>query len=239
MTYTTQKLISNAFYLSNIVSRDFESVSGSQMEDGLYRLNGFLSAQAADLGHIPTYKVYRFNAVIGQEVYFIPYLVEIETLTFNLGDIRYSMLEASRQDYFGTGRIDNIDSLPYQWHMERAFEDGLDGSNIYVYYSPQQEYVFQLTGKFLIQNVVLNQDLSQFFEPFYLEYMLYKLAEYLCEFYSVPTPSNVAQKIRSYEQTMRDISPLDLSMKKMTCFNELGGFSYADVILGRGWRPTS
>ncbi len=237
MAYTTQQLITNAYYLSNIVSRDFETVSGSQVEDGLFRLNGFLAMQAADTGHIPTYTVYNFVSTIGQETYFIPNLVEIETMTFNIGTVRYSMQPTSREDYFATGRINGIESLPYQWHMERAFQDGQDGANIYIYYTPNQAYPFVLTGKFLLSSVALNQDLSLFFEPFYLEYMLYKLSVYLCEYFNVTVPANVAKQLTSFEQIIRDVSPMDLTMQKLNYFGQASGFNYADAIIGLGWRP--
>lgn len=239
MAYTTQQFITNAYYLSNIVSRDLETVSGSQLEDGLFRLNGYLAMQAADVGHIPTYTVYDFVGVIGQEIYFIPGLVEVETMTFNIGTVRYSMQPTSREDYFATGRIDGIESLPYQWHMERAFQGGIDGANIYLYYTPIQPYPFKLTGKFLLTSVALNQDLSLFFEPFYLEYMLYKLAIYLCEYFNVTPPMSVEAQLKSFEQIIRDISPMDLTMQKLNYFGQATGFNYVDAVIGLGWRPAN
>ena len=233
MAYTAYDLIVDAYYLSGIVSRDLQTVSGSQINDGLFRLNGLLASKTANVGHIPYFQEYIFNAVIGQEMYFIPNLIEIETLTFNINNVRYSMHEATRYEYFGTGRVDNIETLPYQWHMERAF----GGANVFLYYSPEQAYVMKLWGKFFLSSVTLNQDLTFSLEPYFREYLLYGLAEYLCEYFQVVIPPNVTQRIKSYEQIIRDISPVDLAMQKMNYFGNVGGFSYGDINIGHGYRP--
>ena len=233
MAYTAQQLIVNAYYLSGIVSRDYEFTSGSEIEDGLFRLNGLLALQSADIGHLPYYTVYNFDMIIGQESYFIPNLVEVETMTFNIGTVRYSMMPTTREDYFATGRINGIESLPYQWHLERE----LNGSTIYIYYTPIQAYSSVITGKFALYTTTLNQDLSLVYEGFYLEYLLYKLAVYLCEYYNVNPPASVLAQLMSFEQIIRDISPMDLTLQKINYFGAATGFNYADAIIGLGWRP--
>lgn len=233
MAYTALQLITEAYYLSGIRSRDLQNIGGSDIEDGLFRLNGLIASKTANMGHIPYFQEYIFNAIPGQEKYFIPNLIEIETLTFNINSVRYSMHEATRSEYFGTGRVDDINTLPYQWHMERS----LGGADVYLYYNPQDAYVMKLWGKFFLSEVALNSDLSFSQEPYLREYFLYGLAEYLCEYFQVIIPPTITQRIKSYEQLIRDISPVDLSMQKMNYFGNVGGFNYADVNIGRGWRP--
>src|SRR5260221_6275214 len=144
MSYTVTDLITRAFYLSQGVSRELETVGCQQLEDGLTLLNALLSLKSAHSRLIPYYQEFDFTAVIGQEVYFVPNLVQPETLTFNIGPVRYSTMPTSRRPYFGSGRVDNITSLPFNWHFERL----LGGSNIYLYFVPDNTYPIKILGKF-------------------------------------------------------------------------------------------
>lgn len=157
MSYTVTKLISEAFYTSGIVSRDFQTVSGAQEAVGLTKLNEILSDTQIEDEKIPYFNTaYNFNAVAGQEMYFIPNLVEAETLTFFIQTIRYQMDKTNKDKYFGQGRAQNVLSLPFTWNCERT----VGGSNIFMYFLPVQPFPMQLTGLFKLQNVTLYQDLS-------------------------------------------------------------------------------
>ncbi len=234
MAFTARQLITQAYYLTGIVSRGQQTASDQYISDGLNRLNAFLAVKSADIGMIPYYDELIFNAVIGKQAYPIPNLLDIETFTFNIGPVRYSTMRASRQMFFATGRVDNIESLTYQWHFERD----LDGGVLYVYFLPQDTYVFKLWGKFALTSVALNQDLTTILDSFYIEYLTYGLAEYLCEFYNQVPPRSITMRTQQYDQIVRDISPLDLTMRKVTGFAVEAGFNYGDVNIGRGWRPS-
>jgi hypothetical protein len=80
MTFTTNQLITNAFYASGVVSREFETVSGQQIGDGLQWLNEIIDEKVVDDGMIPYESTYTFTAVPGQEIYPIPNLIAIDTL---------------------------------------------------------------------------------------------------------------------------------------------------------------
>lgn len=156
MGYTVTQLINEAYYTSNIVSRGFETVSGEQLNDGLLYLNEILSMKTTDNGMIPYETSFTFNAIQGQEAYFIPNLVSIDTLTFNLDTVRYSMGYTPRNQYFGSSRVEAINSLPFQWYFERTFR----GGNIYMYFSPDQAYPVHVHGLFRLGQVTFNQDLT-------------------------------------------------------------------------------
>jgi hypothetical protein len=83
MSYSVNKLITNAFYLSKVRSKDFQTVGGDDIAVGLDLLNEVLSETSINTKMIPYYREYITAAVIGQEKYFIPYLVEPFSLTFN------------------------------------------------------------------------------------------------------------------------------------------------------------
>jgi hypothetical protein len=156
MAYSVTQLITNAYYASGIVSREFETVSGSQLNDGLQFLNDILADKTIEKDMVPYFTKYEFFAVAGQEEYFIPNLESIETLTFFLNNVRYQMREIDRKVYFGSSRANNISSLPFNWHLERC----LGGVNLFLYFFPQTNYPLEVWGTFRLTGVVLNQDLS-------------------------------------------------------------------------------
>jgi hypothetical protein len=234
MAYTARKLIANSYYLSGIVARTLQSVSGEQLTDGLDLLNALLAVKAMHQTLIPYYREYSFNAVIGQEKYSIPKLIELETLTFNIGSVRYSMMAQSRNKYFGTGRVDNIQSLPFEWHCERS----RDGSDLYIYFTPNVAYPMKIWGKFGFTAVANeNVDLSLTYDAFYIEYLRYALAEYICAEYNITFQPQSAQKLKEIETELKDISPKDLTIKKLTTLSSETGFNWGDVNIGHMWRP--
>jgi hypothetical protein len=233
MAYLASTLITRSWYLSKIVARNLQNVSGDQMNDGLDLLNFLLEFKSSDLHLIPYWTRFSFNLVANQEMYFIPNLVDVETMTFNIGTIRYSMLDVSRRTYFGAGRVDNISSLPYNYHVERT----QGGSNIFIYFLPSQNFPANITGKFALTNVSLTTDLTTVYDNFYIEYLRHALMEYMCNEYNTPVPSGAARTLQKITEKLGDVSPPDLSMQKMSSLNTQTGLNYADVNLGNGWRP--
>ena len=157
MAYPVTELISEAFYTSGIVSREFQTVAGDQVITGLLKLNEILSDTAIETDMLPYYTTsYKFFSQINTEMYFIPNLDQCETLVFYLDTVRYQMRKNPRDQYFGQGRAQNVQSLPFNWHVERT----LGGSNLFIYFFPDQDYPMEITGLFRLQSVVLGQDLN-------------------------------------------------------------------------------
>jgi len=250
MAYTTNELIRKAYILGNVVARGLQSLSGVQLNDGLDRLNDFIALKTADMALIPFYQPYEFDAVIGQETYYIDNLLDADTLTFIIPanevppqqNFRYGMQKMERAPYWGIFRAVGIQALPIQWQIER-----LDtGSNISVYFSPQQALTFTVWGKFSLASLKLNQDLSlpsqaspslSVSSRFWQVYLLYGLADYLCEWNSLLTPPSVKEKLREINQVLMNMTPLDLTNRKFSFFNQRTGINYGDVNIGHGFRP--
>lgn len=233
MAYTTQELITDAWYESGIVSRDLGTPTKSQLTNGLRLLNGLLSFQAVSGRLIPYYQTYPLTAVVAQELYFIPNLVEIEAFTFNIGTVRFPSSRQKRKQYFGTGRANHINSLPVTWHTERT----KGGMNLYLYFKPDTTYPLNLIGKFGLSATTLGQDLSTIYDDFYLDYLKYSLVPRFCASNAQSVPAEIRDLLAEYTQTIRDLSPADYSMEKLSTLQRGVGFSYADINIGRGWRP--
>lgn len=155
--YTSNELIADSYYASGVVSREFQTVSGSQFSDGLRWLNNILSEKRVDQGMIPYETPYHFIAKEGVQKYFIPNLIQIDTLVFFLQNVRYSMGYSKRNEYFGAPRVENIQSLPYEWYFERQ----VGGGNLYIYFAPDKNYPMEVHGTFNLNSVSLGQNLSQ------------------------------------------------------------------------------
>lgn len=155
MSYTVTKLINDAYYISGIVSREFQTVQGQEINDGLDILNDLLTDKAVENDMLPYYQKYTFPAIDGQETYFIPNLIELQTLVFFIQNVRYQMNEIPMRQYFGTSRANNITSLPFTWHTQRQ----VGGSSIYLYFLPDTNYPMEAWGIFEFQEVSINQDL--------------------------------------------------------------------------------
>ncbi len=233
MTYTARQLIDNAWYLSSIVSRNLQTVSGDQASEGLDMLNGLLAMKSADLSYIPYWAVYDFTAVANQEKYFIPNLIAAETLTFYIGPVRYATSPQTRRNYFGAGRVDNISSLPFNWRLERV----VGGSNLYLYFLPASTYPLQITAKFAFGTATLDQDLSLTMDQFYIQYLTFELAQYMCAYYNVAFTDTAAAMLERYRKVVKQISAPDMSIRKLSSFKKANGMSWADINLGLGWRP--
>lgn len=233
MAYTVTELINRAYYLSQVVSRELQTVTGQQLDDALVWLNALLSLKSAYTRVIPYYQQYEFTAVVGQEKYFVPNLVAPETLTFNIGPVRYSTMPQSRRPYFGSGRVDNIASLPFNWHFERV----LNGSDIYLYFLPSAEYPVKIWGKFGFENVTLNQNLLLTFDEYYIDYLRYRLALRICSEFGIPMQPQAMAELEELEEAMTDVSPPDMTLTKVSNLQGSTGINWGDINIGRGWRP--
>lgn len=231
MSYPAVQLINRAWYLSGIVGRQFETVSGQQGSDGLWLLNELLSMKSADIKHIPYYRIYDFTLVAGQELYFLENVVDIETFTFFLNTVRYPTSRAHRVQYFGSGRANNILSLPFQWNFERV----KGGGNLRLYFRPQQNYGAQISAKFALTSVGLYTDLSLTYDDFYISYLRYLLAEFMCQEYNVTFAADKKQKLMEMEEVLAWVSPPDLTLKVAPLIGNSAGINYAQANLGRGF----
>src|SRR5574338_1439864 len=132
MAYLAQTLITRAWYLSGIVARNLQTVTGDQITDGLMLLNALLDFKQVETDLIPYWTYIEFPLVSGQEYYYLPNICEIESSTFNIGTVRYPMDSTSRTRYFGSSRVDNIQTLPFNW----SFNRGEGGGTLAMYFLP-------------------------------------------------------------------------------------------------------
>jgi len=233
MAYTARMLITRAYYLSQVVSRQLQTVSGEQTDDGLFLLNALLQFKSTDLREIPYFKRDQLTLQPGVGEYYIANLLYVDAMTYNIGSVRYPMAELTRKQFFDTARVDNIQSLPFSYRVERE----LGGSRIFLYFLPEGNYILKLSGKFGFTNVTLDTDLTLYYDPYYIEFLRYQLAEYICSDYGATFPDESKAKLREMEEKILDVSPADLSMQKTTFFSGQSPFDWQAINLSKGYFP--
>jgi hypothetical protein len=260
MAYTAQQLITRSWFLSGIVARNLQVPTGDQIYDGLQMLNDLLNFKQIETDLIPYWQYITFDAVPQQEFYFLPYVAAIEESTFNLDVVRYPMMSASRTEYFGSARVDNIYTLPFTWSYER----GVGGGTYGMYFIPDQAYVIKMKAKIFLVDVTLETDLQDVTESFtnpydvpnyttysfvnngiqgydtsYLEYLRYALSRYMCSEYGIMFNPESENIYKSMARKLMYMDPPDLTGKKLSILyaDSNPGFSWADINLGKGWRP--
>ncbi len=235
MAYLSSKLISNSFYLSKIISREFEAVSGQQESDALDELNDLLADKTIQNALIPYVQKLEITGIIGQSEYFVTDLIDVDTFTFFIGNTRYATRRDQRNKWFGESRQENIDSLPFKWHVEREF----GGARLYLYFVPDQAYKMEVVGKFRLSSVTQQQDLSLTLDRYYIDFLKYELAARLCESYSFNVPPAVQLRLNIYQKEIKDqMNTTDLRQKKLSVFTAGGYINYASINLSPGWWPS-
>lgn len=250
MAYLAQQLITASWYLSGIVSRNGQTVTGDQINIGLQLLNALLDFKQIETDLIPYYQYIEMPAVPSQEYYFLPYVASVESVTFNIDVVRYPMTNTSRSKYYGSSRVDNIYTLPFNWNYNRA----LGGGNLALYFIPDQNYPLKMMVKIFLFDVTLQQDLTNISEeglPYtfinnsnqgldtsYIEYLRYELANFMCSEYGVTFNPQSQKKLDQYRRKLMYVEPPDLTMNKLSILTEGQGYNWGDVNIGHGWRPS-
>ena len=248
MAYTAQQLITRSWYLSGIVARNLQVPTGDQITDGLMMLNALLDFKQIQTDLIPYWTYIEMPAVGGQEFYFMPFVAAIESLTFNIDVVRYPMDSTTRRTYYGTGRIDNLETLPFNWNYNR----GKGGGTLGLYFLPQANFPLKMMAKIFLVDVDLNTDLTnvsevvpytflttsnQGYDTGYIEYLRYELANYMCSEYGITFNPKSYAILQEYRRQLMYEGPPDLSMMKTSVLTQGSGINFADVNLGKGWRP--
>ncbi|WP_438967007.1 hypothetical protein [Flavobacterium sp.] len=229
-----RELITRSYYLSAIVARDLETVSGPQIADGLELLNFILSEKSGTGRFIPYYDHLQIPSIGGQNQYDISGLIVLDALTFNIDEVRYQMQRQARYRYWGTSRAENIESLPYSYYSERI----LNGTRIYLYFTPSSQIdFFTATGRFSLLEVSLDDELNDVIDKFYQNYLMYLLAKRICQFNSISFDSAKEQVLQELENNCVDVNPIDFNYKKVSTLSKGGYVDYYDINILKGWRP--
>ena len=235
-TNTTTQLITKAFYLSGVYSRDLQPVlSASDISNGLDLANACLAIKTANNRLVPYYTEDEITAIVSPptETYFVPNLISVDTATYSINNVRYPMRCITRKPYFGAARLNGLPALPSSYHVERCF----GGANISFYPLPGQAMTFVIYGKFTLETLTLGQNLALTLDAFYLEYLRYAIGEYIASDYGLTFPPQSQKKLDAYEDQITDIAPLDLSMIKYSTLKQNTYLSYGAMSLYTGFMP--
>jgi len=111
------------------------------------------------------------------------------------------------------------------------------GSNIFVYFFPDQAYQFMATGLFQLPPLTsIYDDLGTMFDSYYITYLQYRLAERLCIAYSFNFPPQAQKLLSEYQMAVSKRSaPMDLTLRKLTTLGNSQSINYAMANFHSGW----
>ena len=231
---TAQALITQAYTLAGIVARELETVSGNQIDDGLTLLNDLLAEHSATGRFIPSYQHQSIVAIPKQQEYEFEGLMHLESMTFQVGAVRFSMKRVSRESFWASPNIKNVVIFPFQYAAERV----PGGMRIFFKQPPAPEIdTYTVNGQWALPSECLDFDLSNQLDRYYLSYLKYALAERLCDVYHLPFPPPAQATLNQLRDLCIDINPRDMSAKTLSLFPTHTAANWADANLGRGWRP--
>ena len=238
MIYNARRLITEAFNLSGIVSRDYETIDAPQIALGQTLLNNLLVLQSIDTSEIPYYEKYTFTTVVGQEMYFVENLVDIQSMCFFLGNVRIPMAQESRKGYFYTGRVENLSVMPFSFRMERT----TGGANIWQYPLSSQPYVVEAMVKYGFTDITsLDQNLSTIYDEWYIVYLKYGLALEILYHYNKPIPPQLLQRFEKIKLDITETSPPDMRCTSISTYGDCGSSDIVSAVvgawIGNGWVP--
>lgn len=238
------ELVNELWFLSGIVSDQYEIPTARQSKSGLRFINTILGEKSMDGNGIVYVTHTTIPLVTGQELYNIPGLITLEELSFQLDtNLRWPTRVKSRSEYFSNIRVDDITTLPLTYHYERA----KGGGNIYLYPKPDQSYTLNITGKFENPtNLKLDDDILTSFDDYYVSYLRYEGARRACNNDGTPyNPEN--QRILQELRSKIEVTPgIDTTMKRRPRRGaaNVDGYSQAFVAasatafnLYTGWEP--
>lgn len=229
---TVLELLIKAWKTSGIVAADSETPDSAQTADGLYLLNELLSEMAIDGKSIP-YRTHATESLVaGQEKYPIDNLASIDALTYNDGEVRFSLVRDGVKKYFNTPRVDNISSLPSHYYAER--QNG--GTDIYLYFQPSKNFTLNISGLYYLSSVTKATELDDAYDEFYQGYLRYKLAERMCELYNVPYP--LERRLEKLERKIDGLNSTDLLVRKSPLLKDGGFTNYGYANFTTGWYPS-
>ena len=206
--YSVSELITDAYYLSRVVAREFETVSSSQTKAGLSMLNEVISDHNISSAMLPYYDEITLPVSAGEDQVFFQNMVTVETITILNGDVRHSLNRVGRDRFFNEPRVNNIRSLPYMYFYETRRISGV----LNLYYSPDKDYVLTITGKRFQNPVALDFDMNNLFARFYTAYIKYALAERICNDNNITVNQGLQKILDYYQREISNMNPTDFSV---------------------------
>jgi hypothetical protein len=225
------ELINRALVLAGIVSVGFDQPEGPEGSDGLFWLNQILGELQTTGLEIPYITEILLPTIAGQEFYDVPNLIVTEAVTFNLDNVRFSMKRVDIKQYKNTFRVNNIETLMYEYYVQRI----LGGSRIELYFIPNQVYEVTINGRFALSQVTFNTDLSTVIDQYYVSYLMYLLAERLTQWYKISLNPSVKVQLEQFRKRIMKVNPLDHSFEPSRLLSPGGTINWGTVNLSGGW----
>ena len=233
------ELVNELWLRAGVVADGFELPTARQSKSGLRFLNTILGEKSMD-GNGIVYVTHKVETLVpNQEVYFIPELITLEVLSFQLdGNLRYPQRSRTRNEYFGPARVDDINTLPVTYHFERQ----KGGADIYLYPKPDQAYQMNIIGKFANPtNLKLDDDILTELDDYYVSYLRNEGARRAAAESGTPLNPDVLVLLRELKSRIEPAPGIDTIQRRgvrgRRASSTFRVASYTSHNLWTGWSP--
>ncbi len=236
MTTNVLQAINRAYNASGINPRGYKTLLPEQVQLGLELFNVILSDKTYDTSLLLYWEKIDGVFAVGQSVYFIERLISVETLTFFLGDgsVRMPTQAFGLDAFMGSARAENTESLPFTYYPNKV----KNGTDLYVYFTPDQPYPYQLWGQFELSSVTLFEDLSSKFDATYIELLILQLADRLCIHSNFTVPMSITIQLAKYNKQIGLNGTIqDMSCKSTSSFSRRNYVNWSQVNIGGAYTP--
>lgn len=213
------EIIKNAYICAGINSAEINDEDPGQIVRGLNALSLVLAEKNFKTCELPYFDTIEVNAVQGQSDYFLQNMYTLETMTFNIGDVRYSMKSSTRRIFKGETRQENVKSLPTEFYYERT--NG--GLTVSLYFLPVDSYLLKFNGLKGFGNYTLDDELTNYVDLGYQSFIIYQLAIKLCIIFIRPVPQQLMEELRKMEKSMSFVNPPDMTFRYISSVKKRRG----------------
>lgn len=244
---TVRQLLTFSIYLSGLRGAGLNTPIGDEITYALTIFNNLIAERNDDGQLLPYYQAVVLDSTVGtvDELgtysIFVPGLVSLETFGVLIdNDLRLFMYIATRDEFFNSNRVMDVAAIPYSYFPQRVIQDvdgtPTEGVRIYTYFAPQEAvYRFQLTGRFSTDDFTLDSNIYGSFGQFYVNYLQYKVASRLCQYYQIPFSQVNTLELIKLERKVTDINAYDLSMRKVAAFPANNCVNPGSIKFSGGW----
>lgn len=182
---TTNQIIEGAYKIIGIFTED-SSIGGKRITEGLYYLNALLDELEGSPEEIAYYDNLIFNLVAGQRTYSISRdlgadvtankITEFKSVSLLSGEINYPVKILDEQYLNGSYYQNTTRALPQYCYTNNS----VSASEITFFTIPDKIYECRVTGKFVLSNLNLSENISNV-PGYYHLFLEYSLARVLAD----------------------------------------------------------
>ncbi len=204
---TTNDLIVQSLFLLGELGTD-EQADAFMLSTGLFILNALLAQFTANSIYVPFIQDISFTLIVGQGTYSVSdivtsdltfnRIVSLEYANFNVDTIVYPLKIINKSEYYNIVRLSNLIARPGFVFLDKQISQ----SFLTFYPEPDQPYPCDIRVKFMFDQMLANQDVTQV-PPYFQWFLVHALARAFKNYY--PSGNWTQESESEYQRMFQDL----------------------------------